>query len=43
MPRTERMAVPLAGVVLADADAGTPVDLGTVRGTQLLVLMRHRH
>jgi|HubBroStandDraft_6_1064221.scaffolds.fasta_scaffold45787_7 hypothetical protein len=38
-----RESIGLGGVVLLDAVAQRPVDLGAERGPTLLVLIRHRY
>ncbi len=43
MPRRHDTAVSLAGVTVTDAHSGASLDLGTLRGVHVLVLMRHRH
>jgi hypothetical protein len=43
MTRSHDTAVNLAGLSVTDANSGTTLDLGTLRGVHLLVLMRHRH
>ena len=43
MPRSRDTAVNLAGTTVIDARSGRSLDLGTLEGVHLLVLMRHRH
>ena len=43
MPRPERTILSLHGLVVTDARANSPLDLGTLRGVDIMVLMRHRH
>ena len=37
------IAVALAGRTVLDARSGAALDLGTLPGVQVLVLIRHRH
>lgn len=43
MPRHRATAVSLAGITVRDAESGSGIDVGTLRGVQVLVLLRHRH
>lgn len=43
MPRTEHIAIPLAGITALDTRERTAVDLGSLGGVHVLVLLRHRH
>ncbi|MDA8354941.1 MAG: hypothetical protein M0Z95_01240 [Actinomycetota bacterium] len=42
MPRAEQVAVDVRDVALVEPGGGE-LELGALRGTQVLVLMRHRH
>src|SRR5262249_56674556 len=43
MSQPEDVTIDLAGIQLTDAESGQPVPLASIRGVQVLVLLRHRH
>jgi hypothetical protein len=43
MSQPEDVTIDLAGIQLTDAESGQPVSLASIRGVQVLVLLRHRH
>ncbi len=43
MPHAETVVIDVSGIQLGRAPDGPPVRLGSVRGVQILVLLRHRH
>ena len=43
MPRRRETAINLDGITVLDAHSESPVDLGTLTGVHVLVLIRHRH
>lgn len=43
MPRYQPVAISLSGITVTDVEDDAAVDLGTLRGVHLVVLIRHRH
>jgi hypothetical protein len=43
MPAREDLDLSLSGLAVTDAATGDPRDVGNLRGTHVMVLMRHRH
>lgn len=43
MPRLHETTLSLTGTTVTDARSGRRLDLGTLRGVHVLVLMRHQH
>ena len=43
MPQPEDVTIDLTGIELTDAETGQPVQLASIGGVHVLVLLRHRH